>query len=290
MKLFMVLFVLLLVFPLASAVSLVTSEGVAITDAFVQVREGESSRDFLVSLEKPLELASETSGLIILIKAGAGETFDYYAELPAGSIPTTIIVHPTGLVLGEVRDASDNLIAHAVVSIDCPTTSVQLESDGAGAFRVFLPAERCKFSAAKEERAANALIVVEQGLVNDVRLDLTSPRASLAWLLFIVIVVVLVATWFMLRKKEPAIQATSEQPVHKTHFVAEDHKEALKEKEVLIINELLLREGKMRVSELRTATKIARTSLLRCLEGLEQRSLLLKKTENGKPFVELIKK
>ncbi|MBR9702716.1 hypothetical protein GOV10_01650 [Candidatus Woesearchaeota archaeon] len=293
MRLFIVLFLLLLIFPLTSAVSLVTSEGASITDALVQVREGENSRDFLVSLGKPLELASETSGMTILIKAGAGETFDYYAKLPSGTVPETIVVHPTGLVLGEVRDASDNLIVHASVSIDCPTTSVHLESDGAGAFRVFLPAEQCKFSAAKEERAASISLVVEQGLVNNLSLSLATKQASWLWLFLLILLVATLVLWMSLgrpRRKYGSRGKKEFVEPKKKCFVVEEVKLALKEKEVLIVDELLLREGKARVSELRTATKIARTSLLRTLEGLEHRGLLLKKTENGKPVAELVKK
>ena len=284
--------IVLLLLPQALATTFVdSSTGEEITDGIVRLEYDGIAQEFLLS---DMSLPNETTeGLLVLV--GGGETYAYYARLPPGPIPTAVILRPGGLLMGELQDTTSNLLIGKNILVSCGTAEEQLVSDATGRFRLFLPTGPCTVSASSGEYAGSEDVIITQGKVTTVDLvidqGVSGKDSNLRWLLWIIpllVILVVLLKW----KPKKDWKGPKEKPVVKQeqHFLAAEHREALKEKEQLIVDELLLRDGKVWLSELRTATKIPRTSLLRCLEGLEQRGLLIKKEHNGKPVIELVKK
>ncbi|MBR9692781.1 hypothetical protein GOV07_02500 [Candidatus Woesearchaeota archaeon] len=288
MRVLVVLIVLLLIPQAYAAIFVDSSTGEEVTQGVVRLEYDGMAQEFLLT---DASLPSETTdGLLVLV--GGGETYTYYARLPAGPVPAAIIMHPGGLLMGELQDSTNNLLVEKNVLVSCGAVEERLMSDATGRFRIFLPAGPCTVSASAGDYAGSEDVIITQGEVTS--LDLIIDRgvagngSNLTWLLWIIPLLVILVVLLMWKPKRDW-KGPKPKKLEK-HFIAEQHREALKEKEELIVDELLLRGGTCRLSELRTATKVPRTSLLRCLEGLEQRGLLVKKEHNGKPVIELVKK
>jgi uncharacterized membrane protein len=296
------LFILILpILAAAKEVKLVdASTGAELTQGLVRIETGSVTREYLLAGGERLNLSDEniTTGQILL-KTGATETFGYYAQLAPGGVPDTILLSPAGLVLGEVKDTAENLIVRAPILISCPTFSGSVETDATGRFRLFLPAERCVLSVSAEGRSGSLSVLVGQGAVTQASITtnrrLVSPQGTQGATLFlaiiaVIILVALLAGIVLFRRKRMTRLPSANDKAAAGDFVAQEAKHVLKEKEKLIVDELLLRGGTMSLRELRFSTQLPRTSLLRTLEGLEARNILVKKEEHGRLVVELLKK
>jgi hypothetical protein len=283
--------IVLLLLPQAYAATFVDgTSGEEITKGIVRLEYDGTAQEFL--LGEAVLPESTAEGLLVLIR-GAGQTHAYYAKLAPGSVPQAVILHPGGLLMGEVRDSTDNLLVGTQVTISCAAVEERLATDATGRFRIFLPTGNCTVSVSADGKVGSATAVIAQGEVASLDLLVDRGVASdegpdLAWLLWIIPLFIVLALLYWWKPKPVQKEAAPAKP--EKRFLAADHKDALKEKELLVVDELLARDGSAKLAELRTATKIPRTSLLRCLEGLEQRGLLLKKEHNGKPIIELVKK
>lgn len=288
----LLLFALLL--PLTNATTLVDARsGDEIGSGIIRLEwDGQRSEQVLTD---SIELPPETvGGLLVLVNTNGSQTFDYYARISPGSVPRGVILHPAGLLTGVVSDARQNLLVNKEARLSCPSVEEEAVTDQSGQFRIFLPVGNCSVAVAANGHAGRSSALIRQGEATRINLLVDQPisqeggGASFAWILFLLLLLIILL-WYILTRP-PARSPTDSRKERVGAFLAEQHKEALKEKERLLIDELLLREGRAKLAELRRATGIPRTSLLRCLEGLEQRGLLLKKSENKKPVIELVKK
>ncbi len=291
------LFVILLA-PLAEATVLIDAQtGSEITAGFVRI-EGATATEYLIEPGQPAVLPNQTAHeLLVLVRENASETYEYYARIPPGEVPPALILHPAGLLLGELRDATDNLIIHTPLVVDCPSRQVAVETDGTGRFRTFLPAESCVITSAAQGKAGSLDIVIEQGVVLQTTMTINqsvsappAPEESLHWsfYVFALLMVLAVAAYFTTKRSD--LPGDEVPKPAKKRFAIEHHLDALRPKERMIADQLIVQDGKATIASLKSATRIPRTSLLRTLEGLEQRGLLLKIDDNGKKSVELIKK
>jgi len=303
MRLLVGLSVLLLLLPPALATTFVDgTNGNEITTGVLRLEYDDTTSDqLLATAELPIETMQ---GLLLLVRTGNDTTYDFYARLSPGAVPQAIILHPGGLLMGEVRDGTDNLLVEKELIISCASTEEHITTDATGRFRVFLPLGDCTVSAASAGYAGSTSVTIAQGTVASLTLVVDRPvtdehEQGFPWSSVLTIIIVLLVLAAFLWKRRGATagkssEKTGEEGKARTAdssaFLAERHKAALKEKERLVVDELLLRHGTARLSELRNATRIPRTSLLRCIEGLEQRGLLLKKEEQDKPVIELLKK
>ncbi len=281
---------LLLILPslvLASPVLIDAQTGSVIDTAFVTLQANGTMHDYIVLPNQSLTLPPLPSDSLLLVRADSSVTYDHFARLAAGAMPERVPVIPAGLVIGEVQDARDNLIVHVPVTASCPTYASSVTTDATGQFRAVLPAGDCTLRVAAEGRVGNGSVRVVQGAIarTEVRVSADqrlAGRSLPAWPFILLVLVVLALAVLLRRKKQGAPKSSV--------FVAERAQGVLKEKERLIVDELLLRNGRMTVRELRFNTQLPRTSLMRVLAGLETRGILLKKEEHGRLTVELVRK
>jgi hypothetical protein len=282
---------LILVLPLLCAATFIDAKtGEDLTTGILRVEgDGRVTEQLVASATLPEETST---GLLLLINTDGSETYNYYAKLPPGKVSQGIVLHASGLLLGTVRDLTDNLLVGKPVKISCPSHTEETVSDASGHFRAVLPLGNCSVAVSANGYAGSATVMIEGGkavrlsLLVDQPLSQEASSVSLFWVfLFVFVIICLLVLYIWTRPRELA-PATKDRAT----FLIVQHKDALKEKEKLVADELLLRDGKMSLVELRRATRIPRTSLLRCIEGLEQRGLVLKKSEKKKPTIELVKK
>ncbi len=290
MRLSPLLALLVVALPALTAATFIESRsGQELTQGILRIEyDGQAADQLLATAILPAETGE---GLLLLARVNSSATYDHYARLPPGPVPQAVILHPAGLLMGEARDATENLLVGKELIVACAAVEERVTTDATGRFRRFLPAGDCTVSAAAEGHAGAESVTVLQGRVSSLTLIVDRPvtgdsgeRGLWGWLLLLLALLLLAFFW---KRQAPA---GKEVEAKGPAFVAEQHREALKEKEGVIVDQLLARGGSARVAALKSATRIPRTSLLRCLEGLEQRGLLLKKEENGKPVVELVKK
>jgi|GEM_PF-5138799 len=283
------LFLLLLILPslvLASPLLIDAQTGSVIDTAVVTLQANGTMHDYIVLPTQPLTLSPLPSDSLLLVRANSSVTYDYFARLAAGAVPERVPVMPAGLVFGEVRDARDNLIVRVPVMASCPTYTSSVMTDATGQFRAVLPAGDCTLRVTAEGRVGNGSVRIVQGAIIRTEVHVSADqrlasRSMPAWPFVVILLVVIALAVLLSRKKQGA---------PKSVFVAERAQGVLKEKERLIVDELLLRNGKMTVRELRFNTQLPRTSLMRALAGLETRGILLKKEEHGRLTVELVRK
>lgn len=294
MRLMTLVILVLILLPVVSATTFVDAQtGDEIATGILRL-EWDNTRSEQV-LGEENALPNETNqGLLVLINTNGSETYNYYAHLPPGRVPPGIVLHESGLLLGTAKDLTDNLLVGKEVRLSCPKVQEDSLTDVAGQFRLFLPTGTCTVTVSTHEYAGSAVVSIEKGKMATLELLVDQPLSkeeesfSYFWLTLFVVCLIILLVWYIFSR--PVVNQKGVVKEKRTIFLVEKHKAALKEKERLVIDELLLREGEMKLVELRRATRIPRTSLLRCIEGLEQRGLLLKKSRNGKPVIELVKK
>jgi uncharacterized membrane protein len=259
------------------------SSGEEISVAVVTVVSGSETTDVLVMPGQEFEFSSRKQ-IVLLVRSNFSESYTHYAQLPAGSTPKTIIVHPGTLLIGQVRTTQDNLLAHVPVSISCPSYAAQIETDDVGMFRIALPADECLLAAEAKGSIGSTTVALEQGvpasatIIVDYEISgVVVPSRSFPLLLILTILFGLAVAGFILWRWPSG------------DFTAERVKNVLKGKEATIVDALIARGGKATLSHLRSDLRIPRTSLLRTLHGLEQRNVLIKREEHGKVIIALLK-
>ncbi len=267
--------------------------GAEITTGFLRIEDGDVSRDYLFLPAQPLVLPSLVSRGRVLVRTGETETFNYHAPLDAGPPPTRLMIHPVGLVQGSVEDGRSNLLSGVTVVFTCPTSRGSASTDAAGRFSFYLPAERCILSVVHKGRSGSAEVTVIKGGMNTVAISVVQPitvaqRSTAPFILWLLlsIIIGLGLLLFMLRRSRPVRNLDTGDGAENP-FLVERVKEVLKEKERLIVDRLLLAGGTLSLRELRFQTRVPRTSLLRTLQGLESRNLLIKREEHGRLVVSL---
>jgi|GEM_PF-2799228 len=303
--LFLVILVLLFSsvnFVSAKEFSIVSSISGEELNGFVRI---DSLGDYYVAEGEKLVLP-DLSGLNttydLLLKSQHLDTFDYKSTLTHNS-DSELVARPIGLLRLSVKDELDNLIIGADVSVNCPTEVYLLKTNSVGMLRAFLPTENCSISVFSKNRVSSFNANIQQGLITEKTVVLKSiPQNNYLLYSLIILFVIIIAFYLAFRKKEDVLNKKEEvidkeekkideleEDLKQEEFLAEKMREALKEKELLIIDSLIARSGKASLSEIRSATHIPRTSLLRTIDSLEQRNLLIKKSENKKVWVELAK-
>jgi len=263
-----------------------------ISEGFVMLIAEETQIEYMLSVTEPLILPNSTNHTIhMFIRQPRHSTYAYATKIYAGKISTTIIMKPVGLVQGTLTDDVNNLIKDAEITSQCLTSTEYTTTDSAGYFRIFLPIEACRISATSHGKATQETIQIMQGEVTTLHMNLQSkvitanvPKKGLFYPgLAVVIILIFIfsfALFYHSKKKQKPV---------KKKYAAEKAKHALKEKEKMIIDELIAHNGKIALSQLRHNLQMPRTSLVRTIQGLESRNLVIKKEEHRKVIVKLLK-
>ena len=261
-----------------------TVSGEEITTGFVRHESANQVTTHIITPTQPLNMHNATG--TIYLRIFAKETYDYISY---GPWPDQILAHPIGLVHGSVQDIQENYVRDATIRISCPTTSQELKTDLFGGFRAFVPPGTCTIAASNGREIGVAEVPVSKGSVTQLTLLLNKKaQESTSWHLYSVLVLallVLVVLFIQTRKKSSSKVVRKKK---KEQYIVSAVKSALTVKEHLIVDELLLREGTMTITELRQVTKIPRTSLIRTIQGLERRNILLRVENHGKKSVKLL--
>lgn len=254
-----------------------SSNGEEITNALITVTSGTTVTDYLIRPGQRLELPTFTDDALLEIRQNLSPQITHAGLIAANSTPKTLIVYPAGLLRLTVKDAKDNFVAHASVTITCARTQQTGETDRTGTLRTVLPAEDCVIAVAAHDTTGTNRIAVKQG-TNDITLVLDSRLVDvrtvnyLPWLLILTLVVIGFVI-YKTREKE----------------AGQGIKQHLTAKEQMIVDALVARGGSASLAELRSSVRIPRTSLLRTIDGLEHRSVLIKKSDNSKVIITLLK-
>lgn len=254
-------------------------------EALLLDEHGDPIRNAIILVDGGFQLLAPNQKLIlyneseIYVRSTSGEGFSYRARIPENGWPSTIIMQPIGTVLGRVIDTRNNLVDSAQVRIYCSSEEHHITTDTTGHFKVYIEPGECIFSAEARGRSGTNITHILKGDSQEVVISMgtTSWSANKTqWpiILIIVIVLAILIGMYFFRKKP---------------FVAQKVDAALTRKERLIIDELIIRGGKARVADIRHATQIPRTSLIRTLRTLENRNIIIRKKEHRKAIIELIK-
>jgi len=274
------LVVAILVLPAVSAIDLIDAQtGEQLQTGYVRI-EGETVREFFLT---PEYRGPETApnGTLLLRTTDSG-TFDHYAHLTGGE--RVVLVHPAGVLVGDVEDNFASSIVHAPIVIDCLTQHMSTQTDAMGKFRITLPAETCRITVMSDGRSGDAVVDITQGEITDVTVLVGIVNTkNLSWMLAIALCIAVVVVVFILRTKTRAVRtgatSTTRTPI----------KAALTQKERQVVDAVSARGGKMTLRELRFVLQLPRTSLLRTLQSLESREVLIRTQEHGRILVELNK-
>lgn len=271
---------LLILIPQALAITIIdVDSGEEITKALVKLGEGQN---YLITSETNISLPALEGPTLFLVRANSQDTYDYYTRLPTGEIPEVVYVRSAGKLQGSVIDDKENLIAHATVRVSCATVEEEMFTDGTGHFDLMVPSESCSVIVTSGDRVGSDRVQVGQGIAQEVQIVLSQQVKTQGignWWIVVVVVVLVIVLFIIWR---PAKQLERSVPAAVSAV--------LKPKEKMVVEQLEVRGGRMKLAKLRQAVGLPRTSLLRTLESLESRGILVKKNEKGQVFIELVKK
>jgi uncharacterized membrane protein len=129
-------------------------------------------------------------------------------------------------------------------------------------------------------RTGEAIVDITQGEITAVTVLVGIVNAkNLSWILLIALIIAGTAVIYILRSKKTTGRMGT---AHKQAHIA------LTQKERTIVDAIAARGGKLTVRELRFVLQLPRTSLLRTLQNLESRGVLVRKEEHGRTLVELL--
>lgn len=272
---------ILLMLICSASVSAATLVDGSTGDEIVMAIATIGENDLLILPEQELILPAHVEAeVLLLIRANFSPSYTHYALLPPGNTSQIVIVRPAAVVVGQVKNTRENLLAHAPVRIICPSAVRETQTDEAGAFYAVLPAEECVVSAEHRSVAGSIDVSLEPGTTERVLVTIesdVSTSASYNALPLVLLIALLVGAglvYLLLRPKR---------------YTAERAKPMLKPNEAAIVDALMIRGGTATLSSLRSALHMPRTSLLRTLQNLEQRNVLQKKEEYGKITIHLLK-
>jgi len=188
-------------------------------------------------------------------------------------------------VKGVVLDSLDNLVDGAELKADC-LMDERFVTDKFGSFMIEgLPSGNCRIYATFADGVGFEDIVIEEKTLDlEIKLDKTivkfSERSNYNVLLFVlgIVILILILLYFKLLRKERKIERKvkeEEKEIKRSeHKRARDILKTSNAKERKIIEFLLDNNHISSQSKIRHNTGITRTSLARCLKGLEAKNIV----------------
>ncbi|NQU78391.1 hypothetical protein HQ545_01345 [Candidatus Woesearchaeota archaeon] len=258
------------------------NEKIEITNALVEVRSEHANKTQFLRGGSRLDLDLKTGkhSLEIIADYVQTEGKDYFLKHKLsveGEVSEHIFLFPVGSLRGVVKDRTGNIVAGAVLKLECSTdigSESPQKADEIGSFYVeTIPAGPCRIYASHENKVGFVDIEVTRGNLYNV--DIVLPinnytQYIIAGIIFILIIIIILLS-VHIKNLKTALK-TPGKKVMKGRYADVLHTLSAKEKN--IVEFLMQTGGKNSQAHIRHNTGIPRTSLSRCLKTLEQKNII----------------
>ncbi|MBU0615344.1 MAG: winged helix-turn-helix transcriptional regulator [Nanoarchaeota archaeon] len=244
-----------------------------------------------------LELDDGTYIISLLIDDLDTPGMDYYGMqevIVKDTIIQRFLVFPVGSLNGMVKDQLDNVIPNAKIKFEC-SKDIDIDypeyTDNFGTFNVEAPEGICTVYARSGTKVAAGQITIEKGQMSEVDLKIQKsyfPTVELVAVLVIVCMIVLAI--ISIKKRKVKTKDKIKQEIQKGKIKlgkrAKDIIETLRDREKDIVN-LLIENGGMTQAKLHHETGLAKSSLFRAIQSLENKQVITTRKSGKVKHVQL---
>jgi predicted transcriptional regulator len=214
--------------------------------------------------------------------------FDHFSQINSS---TDIFLFPVGSVIGVVYDQRGDVIGNAQIKVECSGEYgevKEISSDEFGTFSSFwLPLGTCRFTSRASESIGFTDVEIEKGTLKRIEIVIgtgfDTGFFSPSIIIILLVVLIVVVLWFTKKSKKDTKKKNvtikdekeNEKPDEKYSSTrAQDILKTLREKEAKIVKYLIENDNKSTQAKLRYGVNMAKTSLSRALDTLEQKRIV----------------